>query len=104
MLVRQDLSPPQQAVQALHAVIELSRLGKLPRDGNHPHLVLLGVLSEDALLSFADQLHYADIPYAVWTEPDRNDEATALAVPPGASRKLFRKLPLLDLQLKECVL
>jgi hypothetical protein len=54
----------------------------LPVDAEHPHLVLCGVASEERLLSAADHLFRCDIRYALFREPDRAGEATALATEP----------------------
>jgi hypothetical protein len=68
-------------VQAIHAAIEASRRF-LPGDREHPHLVLCGVASERRLLAAADHLFRNTIEYALFREPDRAGEATALATEP----------------------
>jgi len=96
-MVRTDLPPPQIAVQAAHAVVELARSGHIPPDGEHPHLILCQVDDESALLSFAHSLRARGIRFAIWAEPDRCNESTAIAAGPvfGADRRHFRGLPLL---------
>ncbi len=83
MLVRQDLPATQLVVQAAHAAIEASRQF-LPPDAEHPHLVLCGVPSERRLLAAADRLFHHRIRFALFREPDRAAEATALATEPLA--------------------
>lgn len=104
-MVRSDLSPPQQAVQACHAVAELARRGHFPSDGEHPHLVLCSVPDVRSLTAAADRLRarIPDVPLAVWHEPDLNDEPTALAVRPvsGPARRHFSRYPLCTLSQKE---
>lgn len=81
MLVRRDLPAAQIAVQAAHAAIEAARLF-LPPELTHPHLVLCRVATESDLLRAADRLDRAGIRFALFREPDRNNEATALATEP----------------------
>lgn len=92
VLVRRDLPPTQIAVQASHAAIEAARL-LLPADSDHPHLVLCGVRSADRLLAAADFLYLNQVPHAVFREPDRGGEPTALAAGPvtGDRRRLFAR-------------
>jgi hypothetical protein len=78
------------AVQACHAAIDASR-HFLSVDSDHPHLVLCSVASEERLLAAADHLFQADIRYHLFREPDRDNEATALATEPLRG-ELRRKL------------
>jgi hypothetical protein len=99
VLVRSDLSPSQQAVQAIHAAVEASRVGLIDGSGDHPHLVVLSIPDESSLLIASEKLRAADIPHAVFVEPDLGDEATALATAPlsGDARRHFRRYRLLEL-------
>ncbi len=59
----------------------------------HPHLVVLGVKNEQQLYNSAQKLDKAGIRYRIFTEPDRNGEATSLATEPiigEEKRRLFR--------------
>lgn len=96
MIVRNDLSPQQQAVQGIHAAIEVTRSGHIPQSAPHPHVVLCGVRDESTLLRYCERLEDRGIPFSRFTEPDRNDELTAIATAPvnGEARKVFRKLQL----------
>ena len=85
--MRRDLPAAQIAVQAVHAAIEAAR-HFLPPDQTHPHLVLCRVGSERDLLAAADRLERLGIRFQIFREPDRADEATALATEPlGPERR-----------------
>jgi hypothetical protein len=83
VLVRTDLPPGQIAVQAIHAAVEAARRF-LPPDSEHPHLVLCGVPSAERLLAAADFLFRRSVRHALFREPDRDHEPTALATEPLA--------------------
>lgn len=99
MIVRQDLSRSQQAVQAIHAAVEATRRGLIPSGIEHPSLVLCGEPNEDILGQLSDQLKQLGIRHIPFREPDRNDELTALATEPltKAQRRRLRNLSLLTL-------
>lgn len=99
MVVRRDLSGSQQAVQGIHAAIEAARSGLIPRDVEHPHLVLAGVESEAALYLLSRKLEAAGVAHSVFREPDIGNEMTALATEPLDRRDagFLRKLRLLEL-------
>ena len=100
VFVRADLSFPQQAVQAIHAAIEATKTGLIPSEAVHPHLVLCTVPDERHLIDVSNQLSSKSIKFKTFIEPDRNNEATALATGliPDSKRRLFRKFPLLKEQ------
>ena len=91
VFIRKYLSFPQQVVQSAHACIESAK-SFLSNDLEHPHLVVLGVKGEQQLYNSARKLDKAGVQYRIFTEPDRNGEATALATEPifGERRHLFR--------------
>lgn len=97
VLVRKDLSHSQQVVQASHACIEATK-AYLNTELEHPHLVVIGVNDESRLYKAASKLNKAGIRYKVFIEPDRNDEATAIATEPvfGDAREHFRNYTLLS--------
>lgn len=98
MLVRRDLPPAQRAVQAVHAVLEAARAGVIGNDGEHPHVVLCGVGSVEALLRASDRLTGPSIRHQLFCEPDLDGAPTALATEPvrGLSlRAHFRRFQLL---------
>jgi hypothetical protein len=86
VLVRRDLPAAQITVQAVHAALEASRQF-LPPDSEHPHLVLCAVASMERLLAAADHLFRCGIRYALFHEPDRAQQATALATEPLADER-----------------
>jgi hypothetical protein len=73
-------------VQTAHAAIEAARLFLLPEQ-THPYLVLCRVASERELLAAADRLERAGVRFTIFREPDRNNEATALATEPLCSQR-----------------
>jgi len=96
LVVRSDLSPGQQAVQACHA------LGGFVEE--HPEadrewfeesntLVLLEVPDERSLRDLGWKAKRAGIPFTEFREPDIDNEVTATAIAP-AGRRLCRRLPL----------
>jgi hypothetical protein len=98
-VVRKDLTPSQQAVQAQHALLEAAKHLKVTNWNDHPHLVLCGVNSLQKLLNCSAYLKSHGIDHAIWTEPDINGEPTALATTliTGEIRKTLRKYQLLQL-------
>lgn len=81
LLVRRDLSKPQQAVQAAHAVAQLVfRHRHRWTDGtwgaHGPHFVLLGVRDEKSLHGWFDRL---DDCKEAFFEPDLSGAMTAIA-------------------------
>lgn len=93
--VRQDLSHPQQVVQACHAVIESTLLS--PPKPPHPNVIVCAVRDERRLVSLAARLAREGIAFRIFQEPDRGDEYTALATETvrGERRRIFRNLQLL---------
>ena len=96
LVVRADLPPGQQAVQAAHAMREFA--------AHHPEterawyessntLALLTVEDEAALRALLMQAFPKGLKVSPFHEPDRGGEMTAVAFEPGA-KKLMRRLPL----------
>ena len=96
VVVRADLPPAHQAVQATHAGIAAAR-ELIPDDLDHPSLVLLTVPNQSALIEASEKCSAAGIDFRIFHEADMNDEPTAFATAPinGAGRKLFKNYPLL---------
>ena len=95
VLVRRDLSPSQQAVQAGHALAEHLLRGDL-NGWDNGTLILLGVGNEQELQDWAERLTWRGLSYSMFREPDIGDQMTALACAPSPEdRKLFRSLKLI---------
>jgi hypothetical protein len=88
VLVRKDLSPEQQAVQAGHAVAEHLLNGYRWPNGT---LIYLGVKNQNTLRRWRDKLNDLNIPFSVFREPDIGNEITALATITNKSR-VFKSL------------
>ena len=96
VLIRNDLSNAQRAVQACHAAIESSR--KYLKDTDeHPSVILCSVKNESKILKYSDEFSKQGIDHVVFREPDIGNAATALASRPlvGKDRKAFAKFQLL---------
>jgi hypothetical protein len=96
VLVRADLPPEQQTVQACHAVAEAVHHFHALAD-SHPHLVICAAPDEKTLLKASRDLKRRGIRTRVFVEPDLAGAATALAAEPidGPARRAFRRYPLL---------
>lgn len=98
MLVRADLSPSQQAVQACHACLEAGK--QHPWQGEHPHLVLLTVPDEDSLRRWLGHVQAYKLKAVPFLEPDLGGSLTAFAVSGvqcKSVRQLFSGIPTLKL-------
>lgn len=97
VLIRKDLSPRQQAVQAGHAAIESAR-NHLKSDDEHPSLIYCTIKSEQKLLMCADELRAQGIDCQIFREPDIGNQATALATRPlrGEERKALSRFQLMQ--------
>lgn len=94
MIVADDLSGPQKAVQGMHAILESTKAGLI--QGPHPNLVFCKVPDSDALRRWSQKLQARDIDFRTFVEPDLDDKLTAIATRcvSGSERKLFSNLPL----------
>ena len=98
LVVRADLTPGAQAVQACHAMVQFQK--------EHPevdrewfersnYLGLLTVPSEADLQRLLAKAERRGIPAAAFREPDLGDSLTAIALGPcQGARSLTRALPL----------
>ncbi len=98
-ITRCDLTPGQRAVQSTHAAINFvfehpGRAGPWFRESNY--LVQLEAKNEQELLRLIEQCELKNIKYTAFTEPDLDNQITAIAVEPSlATQKLVSSLPLL---------
>ena len=96
VITRKDLSTPQQAVQAGHAMIEATRAYLKP-NAEHPSIVLCAEKNESKLRKLQDEFILKGIPFKAFHEPDIGNQLTALATAPiaGEGRTAFKKLQLI---------
>lgn len=96
VLVRNDLSIPQQAVQSAHAAIESGRNYLKPGE-EHPSVIICSVKNENKLMKCAEELKEQGIDFQLFREPDIGNAATALASRPliGKERKAFSRFQLM---------
>lgn len=96
VIVRSDLSPGQQAVQAIHAYQRFHSLypfliTKWANESNH--ISFLSVKSEEQLRNLEEKIIKNFRKYATFNEPDLNYSLTAICLEPGEeSKHLVRKL------------
>ncbi len=97
MIVREDITHAQRAVQACHALAALTAEATKRKDKRFQHwveeehtLVLLGVENEASLKSLHRKIDQAGIIHNVSIEPDwaGGPQVTALAVYPHEQEKL----------------
>lgn len=96
LVVRSDLPPAQQAVQAAHALTEYIMHHKDDACSWHSTsntLALLSVPTEDSLKSLAHKARRKGLRISEFREPDRFDELTAVAFEPKA-KPLLRNIRL----------
>jgi hypothetical protein len=84
-------------VQAIHAAHDAGRFFCTPTDPV-PSVVVCQTPDESTLRHEAERLEARGVRVAVFTEPDRGNEATALATEPLGqdARRMFRKWKLLE--------
>ncbi len=93
VIVRADLTTGQQFAQVVHAAGESAANNDVPEG---THAVVLQVPNEEVLLGYADELHWAKIPFKLIIEPDlplhedrplEDGQGTAIGIPPTQDRK-----------------
>lgn len=96
ILARADIGLGLQAAQSAHAAFQVSaEYPDMVEDWlKNPTIVLLSVDDETALMEWARRLDEEHVPYTLVQEPDLNNEATAIAVPPHEFGRYFANLPL----------
>lgn len=94
VIVRNDLSNAQKAVQGGHALAEHYRLNQ----DDHSSLVFIVVKNEQKLIKAAQLLLDNDIKPTFFREPDQDDTLTAICTPPleGQERLILSKYQLLN--------
>lgn len=91
ILVRRDLPPAHQTVQAVHAAMDASA-----HFGLHgsERVVLLSVPCQDTLQEWSDRLEDKGIQHKRFFEPDHEHGWTALATCSMPRHSCFSRLPL----------
>lgn len=94
VLIRNDLSIPQRAVQASHACIESAKKFVTKQ---HPSVIICAVKNENDLLNACAYLTNNNIKYEKFLEPDIDYSLTAVASEPiyTIDRKKFSKFQLM---------
>ncbi len=97
-MVRKDLPSQIQAVQACHAIFEVTTSESFKPPYTHPNVVLCEVKDERRLVQLAEKLEKKGVSCALFQEPDRDDEYTSLAteIVYGPRRLLFKNLQLVQ--------
>lgn len=90
VVVRTDLTPPQSAVQAGHAVAEYMTRND---DWRNETLVYLAAKDEHQLADVSQRLKHKGVKHCSFFEPDLGGELTAISSTEKCS--IFSKLPLL---------
>ena len=93
ILVRTDLSPAQQTVQAIHAGMQAIGVhGGLKED---TRVSVLAVRTEEELDRWAFVCGQSGVPFEVFMEPDHDIGLSALATAPISAElgRCFKKLP-----------
>lgn len=95
-MVRKDLPPEQQTVQAVHAAFDAGKYFANHNDRDTPSVVICSVPDEHALIEAVHRLERKRVDHVLFTEPDMGHEATALATAPvnGNTRRIFSNYPL----------
>lgn len=92
VLARTDLKGSSPAVQAGHAVAQW--MLEHPNTWENETLVYLNAGSEFELSKWISKIHYKDMDYSVFKEPDLGNETTAVACLTDKSN-IFSNLSLL---------
>lgn len=97
VIVRNDLSQAQKAVQACHASLQAGKEFGWPDDRPHPHLALLTVKTESELVELSRTVEGHNLDLSKFYEPDLNNSLTAIAISgiSGQLRSIFKHLPTL---------
>lgn len=95
-IVRDDINPGYQLAQSLHAISQFSlEHSDLFKQWNNSYIVSLSIPSEEKLSILADKLTRMGIPMSYFTEPDIQDQLTAISfIETDKTKKLTSHLPL----------
>lgn len=95
IFIREDLSKPQQIVQASHAALEAGFTFQKPKTTTH--IVLIGTKNQAELRETAEYLERHGIEFEMFFEPDYDTGYTAIATRPlfGKERRPLKRFQLL---------
>lgn len=96
VLIREDLTPAQQGVQAVHAAMSaIHKYGGLTED---TRLAMLSVRDAKALEGWLEKLGRRGVPHQAFFEPDHGIGWSSAATAPISAEqgKIFRSLRLWD--------
>lgn len=96
LVTRRDLLPGDQAVQSAHALTEFVMTHpEIARDWHRESntLIMKAVRDEEELHELVLKAQARGIRFAVFREPDRANELTAIAIEPNG-KKLVQGMPL----------
>lgn len=95
VITHRDLSPGQQAVQAIEFQHEHSKIAK-EWNINSKYLIFLSVENEIELQKLLRKIQFKELKYSMFFEPDIGNQLTAIALEPvQTSEKLVSNLPLM---------
>ena len=96
VVTRRDLSPGQQAVQALHAAADHNRLHPIEaqRHARMSNTVVLLAARDERELAFYYYLASKYTKTTPFFEPDLDNSLTAFAAAPSPRHDIFAELPL----------
>lgn len=95
VFIREDLTHPQQVVQAVHSSLRMAKFAEIPEEP--PYVVVCSVKNELKLMEVEKHLITLGIEYGAFRESDLNDEMTSITTIPLSPDKkpLFKKYQLL---------
>lgn len=96
ILIREDLSNAQKAVQAGHAIAQWMIEHHHKHEWHNGTLIYLTVPDEQVLTEWFEVAQIKQLPCSCFREPDMNDQMTAIAIlADEKSKKMFAKLPMM---------
>lgn len=95
VVVRNDLSNAQKAVQSAHACIEVAR-NYIGKEDEHPSVIIVVVKNEGKLNKVIDSIG-DKFDIQIFREPDIGNQKTAIATRPlyGEEREFFKRYQLM---------
>lgn len=96
ILIRNDLSNAQKAVQAGHAIAQWMIEHHSKKEWNNNTLIYLTIPNEQDLTDWFEIAKMKQLQCSCFREPDMNDQMTAIAIlADEKSKKMFAKLPMM---------